>query len=94
MDRRMRILAFGTCAVLVIAGIACAAVVGGVTGQVLTIALISAGLAGAVLLVFLEIGLGEERDRRREQARRDARAGHGARMHRFRRTGGNHRTLD
>jgi len=53
-----------------------------VTGEVLTIVLISAGLAGALLLVFLEIGLGEEQDlardeeerRKREQRTVDARA--------------------
>jgi hypothetical protein len=56
--------------VLVVAGVACAALVGGVVGEVLTIVLIAAGLAGALLLVFLEIGLGEERDLAREEERR------------------------
>lgn len=63
----MRIAAFGLAAALVVAGGACAALVGGVTGEVLTIVLISAGLAGALLLVFLEIGLGEEQDLAREE---------------------------
>ena len=66
MGPRLRIAAFGSAAALVVAGGACAALVGGVTGEVLTIVLISAGLAGALLLVFLEIGLGEERDLARE----------------------------
>ncbi len=61
---------FGAAAVLVIAGGACAALVSGLTGEVLTIVLISGGLAGALLLAFLEVGLGEERDLAREQARR------------------------
>jgi hypothetical protein len=77
----MRIVAFGSAAVLVVAGGACAALVEGVTGEVLTIVLMSAGLAGALLLVFLEIGLGEEQDlardeedrRKREQRGLDAR---------------------
>ena len=43
----MRILVFGLAAALVVAGGACAALVGGVTGEVLTVVLISAGLAGA-----------------------------------------------
>ena len=51
---RTRILAFGLTLALVLAGGTCAALVGGVTGQVLTIVLISAGVAGVVLLVFLE----------------------------------------
>jgi len=67
---RTRIVAFGSAAVLVLAGGACAALVGGVTGEVLTIVLMSAGFAGALLLVFLEIGLGEERDLERDEERR------------------------
>jgi hypothetical protein len=67
---RARILAFGSAAALVVAGGACAALVGGLTGEVLTIVLISAGLGGGLLLVFLEIGLGEERDLARDEERR------------------------
>jgi hypothetical protein len=66
----LRIVAFGSTAALVIAGAACAALVEGLTGEVLTIGLMSAGFAGALLLVFLEIGLGEERDRAREEQHR------------------------
>jgi hypothetical protein len=67
---RSRILAFGSTAALVFAGGACAVLVGGVTGQVLTIVLVSAGLGGAVLLVFLEVGLSEDRERARDEQRR------------------------
>jgi len=70
MAPRTRILAFGAAAALFIAGAACAALVGGITGEVLTITLMSAGLAGALLLVFLEIGLGEERDLASDEQRR------------------------
>jgi hypothetical protein len=70
VTRRMRIVAFGAAAILVLAGTACAVFVGGVTGEVATVVLMSAGLAGALLLVFLEIGLSEERDLAREQERR------------------------
>ena len=66
----MRILMFGSAAALVIAGGACAALVGGVAGEVLTIVLMSAGLAGGLLLVFLEVGLGEERELARDEERR------------------------
>jgi hypothetical protein len=65
-----RILAFGSAAALVLAGGVCAVLVGGVTGQVLTIVLLSAGLGGAVLLVFLEVGLSEDRERVRDEERR------------------------
>ncbi|TMM17529.1 MAG: hypothetical protein E6F96_08430 [Actinobacteria bacterium] len=70
MTPRVRIVAYGSAAALVVAGGACAAFVGGVTGEVLTVVLLSAGLAGALLLVFLEVGLGEERDLARDEERR------------------------
>ena len=66
----MRFLAFGSTAALVLAGAVCAALVGGVLGEVLTIVLMSAGLAGALLLLFLEVGLSEERDLARDEERR------------------------
>jgi hypothetical protein len=66
----VRRVAYGSAAALVIAGGICAGVVPGVTGEVLTIVLISTGLAGALLLVFLEIGFGEERDLARDEQRR------------------------
>lgn len=73
MSTRGRILSFGFAAALVIAGGACAAFVGGVTGEVLTIVLIALGLGGALLLIFLEIGLDEERDLAREDELRSTR---------------------
>jgi hypothetical protein len=71
---RSRILAFGSTLTLILAGGACAAFVGGLTSQVLTIVLISAGLGGAVLLVFLEVGLSEDRERTRDEERQRRRA--------------------
>ena len=73
MTTRGRIIAFGTAGVLVLAGIVCAIVVGGLVGQLLTFVLIALGLCGAVLLVFYEIGLSEDHDRTREQRAREAR---------------------
>jgi hypothetical protein len=70
MGSRQRILAFGLAGALVLAGAACAVFVTGTAGEVLTIVLMSAGFAGALLLVFLEIGLGEERDLARDEDRR------------------------
>jgi hypothetical protein len=63
---RARILAFGSAAMVVAAGALCVVLVGGLTGEVLAIALVSIGLGGAVLLVFLEVGLSEDRERARE----------------------------
>jgi hypothetical protein len=70
----VRRFAYGSAAALVVAGGVCAGVVPGVTGEVLALALIASGLAGALLLVFLEIGFGEERDLAREEDRRRKRA--------------------
>lgn len=75
MSPRARILPFGSAGALVLAGIVCAVLVEGLTGELLTIVLISLGLGGAVLLVFLEIGLGEERDLARDEERKRAQRG-------------------
>jgi hypothetical protein len=70
MSSRARIIAFGSCGVLVLAGALCAILIGGLIGQLLTFVLIAFGLGGAVLLVFLEVGLSEDRERAREEERR------------------------
>jgi hypothetical protein len=67
---RTRILAFGSAGVLVVAGALCAVLVAGSTGEILTTALLSVGLVGAVVLVFLEVGLSEDRARAGEEERR------------------------
>ena len=64
MNRRDRVLAYGAAAALVVCGVLCAVLVGGTTGGVLSIVLIGCGLVGAVALVFLEVGLSEDRERR------------------------------
>ncbi len=69
MPRRRRILAYGAALVLTIAGLVSAAL-DGLAGQVAGIALISAGLGGALLLVFYEVGLSEDRDRAEEERKR------------------------
>jgi hypothetical protein len=67
---RARIKAYGAAAACVLAGVVCAVFVHGLIGQLLTIVLFSVGLGGALLLVFLEVGLSEDRDREREEQRR------------------------
>ena len=79
MSSRSRILAFVSAGVVAAAGFVCVAVVPGLVGQVLAIALISLGLGAAVLLIFLEVGLSEDRDRARDEEgrrRRDGRLKH------------------
>ncbi len=67
--RRTRIIAFGSAAMLVLAGVLCGVLVGGLPGALLAIVLNSLGLGGAVLLLFLEVGLSEDRERAREAER-------------------------
>jgi hypothetical protein len=76
---RTRVLAFGLAAALVVGGSVCAVLVGGLTGEVLAIALITLGLGAIVLLLFLEVGLSEERELAREENRRRQRATDGER---------------
>jgi hypothetical protein len=52
----------------------CVVLVGGLTGEVLAIALVSVGFGGAVLLVFLNVGLNEDRERARDEEQRRKRA--------------------
>jgi uncharacterized membrane protein len=53
---------------MVAAGAAGGVVLGGTFGQILAFVLISVGLVLATGLVFLEVGLSEDREREREQA--------------------------
>ncbi len=69
MTRRARTAAFGSAGALVVTGAVCAALIGGATGQILAIALIGLGLVAATSLVFLEIGLSEDRERAQELER-------------------------
>jgi hypothetical protein len=68
MSRRSRLAAFGSAGVLVVGGAVCAVVIGGGTGQLLALALIGVGLIALTSLVFLEVGLSEDRERARELA--------------------------
>jgi hypothetical protein len=75
MSRRSRFIWFGAAGLLVLAGLAGAVAVPGETGQLLALVLISLGFVLATSLVFLEIGLSEDRqrDRDRERGERQAR---------------------
>jgi hypothetical protein len=64
-------VAYGSAAAVVVAGIACAIAVPPLAGQLLTIVLLSLGLGGAVLLLFFEVGLSEDRERALDQERRE-----------------------
>lgn len=63
-------MAFGGAALLIVAGLVCLAAIGGETGQILALVLIGLGLVLATSLVFLEVGLSEDRELARERQRR------------------------
>jgi hypothetical protein len=67
---RTRNASFGAAAVLIVAGILCAALLDGTTAGVVAIALIGVGGVLAVALVFLAVGLSEDRERAAEEERR------------------------
>jgi hypothetical protein len=70
MTKESRITSFGAAAVLVVAGLVCLVAVGGGTGQILALGLIGLGLVLATSLVFLEVGLSEDRALARERKSR------------------------
>jgi hypothetical protein len=73
MTRRSRVLGFGFAALLIVAGAIGIASFGGTLGQVVSMIALGLGLVLAVSLVFLEVGLSEDRERamaRSEQPRR------------------------
>ena len=69
MTRRSRIAAFGSAALLELAGAAGVVILAGTVGQVIAFALIGAGLVLTRSLVFLEVGLSEDWNRERERER-------------------------
>jgi hypothetical protein len=78
VPRRTRILAYGAAFVVTAAGFGCAAI-GGLGAQIAAIALVSAGLGGALLFAFYEVGLSEDRDRAEEEEKRRLDDRHGRR---------------
>ncbi len=68
MSTRARVTAFGSAALVVVGGVVLGVLVGGSTGEVLALALAGGGLVVATSLVFLEVGLSEDRERARERA--------------------------
>ena len=65
---------FGSAALLVLAGIACAVVFSGGLGQNLAFVLVALGLVLATSLVFYEVGLTEDRARAAEERSGSARS--------------------
>ncbi len=87
MSTRTRILSFGSAIAAIVLGGLVGRLIGGVTGDAVAIALVSLGGIAVVSLVFLEIGLSEDRDRAREEAQRRRAAAAPPRLPRRRRPG-------
>jgi hypothetical protein len=66
MTARRRLLWFGGSALVVVLGVIAGPLIGGVTGEAIMIALEGLGGIAIVSLVFLEVGLSEDRERERE----------------------------
>ena len=65
MDVRASIRRFAAVAVLCVAGLVVVLATRGRTGDLVGWGLVAIGLIGAVSLIFLEVGLSEDRDRER-----------------------------
>ena len=72
MSTRQRVLRYGAAAAVTAAGILCWILIEGLTGEVLAIALIGLGLGGALLHVFFEVGLSEDRALAEDERHRGA----------------------
>ena len=72
MTRRGRVLSFGGAIAMMVAGAIAGAILGGITGEAVAIAFVSVGAIAVISLIFLEVGMSEDRAREREarEARR------------------------
>jgi hypothetical protein len=67
MKPRTRLLSYGGAALVIVLGVIADPVLGGITGEAVLIALVSLGAIAIVSLIFLEVGLSEDRERAGEQ---------------------------
>jgi hypothetical protein len=71
MTARRRLLWFGGSGLVVVLGVIAGPLIGGITGEAIMIALEGLGGIAIVSLVFLEVGLSEDRERDREAVAKD-----------------------
>ena len=71
MSRRKRVLSFGGAGLTLALAAVAGPLIGGITGEAVAIALACLGGIAIVSLVFLEIVLGEDREREAERAREE-----------------------
>jgi hypothetical protein len=70
MSPLARVLTFGSAFLAIVLGATLGPALGGVDGEAVAISLVSLGAIAIVSLVFLEVGLSEDRERAREDERR------------------------
>ncbi len=63
-------LSFGAAVAAMVVGVIAGAIAGGITGEAIAIGFVSIGAIAVVSLIFLEVGLSEDRERAREQRER------------------------
>jgi hypothetical protein len=68
MSSRNRVLSFGGSALAIVLGGVISLVVHGIAGEAVSLSLVSLGAIAIVSLLFLEVGLSEDRERERERS--------------------------
>ncbi len=63
MTRRQRILRFGAMVLVIALGLAALALASGIVLETLGVFLLLVGFLGLLMLLYLEVGLSEDRDR-------------------------------
>ena len=74
MAPRTRVRAYGSVVVVMVVGVLFRVLLGGFTGEIIALTLLSLGAGAILLLVFLEVGLSEDRERAEEEDKRRRRA--------------------
>jgi hypothetical protein len=74
VSRRARIWSYGSVGVVMFIGVLCRVIVGGFVGEITALTLLSLGAGAILVLVFIEVGLSEDRERAKEEAERSERA--------------------
>jgi hypothetical protein len=67
MSRRARTVRYGVSIAVVLAGVACGALIPSSAGGTAATVLVGIGLVGIVSLIFYEVGLTEDRERAQQQ---------------------------
>jgi hypothetical protein len=72
VSRRARTWSYGSVGVVMVIGVLCRVMVGGFVGEIIALTLLSLGAGAIVVLVFIEVGLSEDRARAKEERARRA----------------------